>query len=467
MPARRSGSLAGPPHSRPFSQGSRRHSIWHTDCQLSPTKELPVFCHSKHSYGSHRYGSDDWRRHRRDRAAEYDANRRVRRRAAAEFGFYTHFFWYLGVIALLAVLNLMTFSLWFLWPAFGWGIGLFSHYMAVFGRRLLRERYFEPGRRARGAAREGARCRPRSRRASTSSRRPSRTRSAIRSPPPRAWCSRWARTRSSVENVEYAKVALDELDRVERRISHLLKYAKEEDYSFAQVNLADRGRLGADPDARQARRRARCSVARNYIGGPTVARRRREAPPGVRQHPRQRDRRARPPVAEGRRIDLFIENGGRPRHACACATTAAASRPRRSTASSTRSSPPRRRAPASAWRSRRRSSRRTRARSTSSSEAGARHRVRDHAAAAGTYGPTRWSGASWSSTTRRRCVLALSGLLVEGGLPGRDRRQRRGGAARASRPGSFHVVVTDLSMGGVSGMQVLEHARARRSRRRR
>src|SRR5262244_3612410 len=43
---------------------------------------------------------------------------------------------------------------------------------------------------------------------------------------------------TSGENVEYAKVALGELDRVERRVSHLLKYAKEEDYNFDSVNLA-------------------------------------------------------------------------------------------------------------------------------------------------------------------------------------------------------------------------------------
>jgi len=43
----------------------------------------------------------------------------------------------------------------------------------------------------------------------------------------KAWCSRWAEDPTSNENVEYAKVALDELARVERSVSHLLKYAKE------------------------------------------------------------------------------------------------------------------------------------------------------------------------------------------------------------------------------------------------
>ena len=36
----------------------------------------------------------------------------------------------------------------------------------------------------------------------------------------------------SGENIEYARVALDELDRVERSISHLLKYARDEELRF-------------------------------------------------------------------------------------------------------------------------------------------------------------------------------------------------------------------------------------------
>jgi signal transduction histidine kinase len=74
---------------------------------------------------------------------------------------------------------------------------------------------------------------------------------------------------TSVENVEYAKVALDELARVERSVSHLLKYAKEEDYNFDNVNLA------AVLDASLTQMRAKLesksvAVSRNYLGGPTV-----------------------------------------------------------------------------------------------------------------------------------------------------------------------------------------------------
>ena len=50
-----------------------------------------------------------------------------------------------GVMAFLALINVLTSRYpWFLWPALGWGIGLFSHYMAVFGSRTLKERYFYP-----------------------------------------------------------------------------------------------------------------------------------------------------------------------------------------------------------------------------------------------------------------------------------------------------------------------------------
>jgi two-component system sensor histidine kinase HydH len=43
----------------------------------------------------------------------------------------------------------------------------------------------------------------------------------------------------SGENVEYARVALEELDRVERSISHLLKFAREEALRLSDVRMAD------------------------------------------------------------------------------------------------------------------------------------------------------------------------------------------------------------------------------------
>jgi len=44
---------------------------------------------------------------------------------------------------------------------------------------------------------------------------------------------------SARENVEYANVALSELERVEKSISHLLRFAREEDIAFAELRLGD------------------------------------------------------------------------------------------------------------------------------------------------------------------------------------------------------------------------------------
>lgn len=43
---------------------------------------------------------------------------------------------------------------------------------------------------------------------------------------------------ASAENVEYARVALDELGRVERSVSHLLRFARDEEVSFEEVRMA-------------------------------------------------------------------------------------------------------------------------------------------------------------------------------------------------------------------------------------
>jgi signal transduction histidine kinase len=89
---------------------------------------------------------------RRAPATEEEIVRRARRRAAAETGFYIHLLTYAGVIAFLYLINMLTghhyadgrLNLWFLWPAFGWGLGIFFHWMGVFGSRHLRERFFDP-----------------------------------------------------------------------------------------------------------------------------------------------------------------------------------------------------------------------------------------------------------------------------------------------------------------------------------
>lgn len=63
-----------------------------------------------------------------------EAYRRARRTVDAKIGFYIHLGVYVVVNIALVAINL-THSpqyLWFLWPLFGWGIGVFFHALGVF-----------------------------------------------------------------------------------------------------------------------------------------------------------------------------------------------------------------------------------------------------------------------------------------------------------------------------------------------
>lgn len=243
------------------------------------------------------------------RAREEKVLRQARRRAMAEVGFYTHLMSYLGVMAFLALANLFTTSYpWFIWPALGWGIGLFAHYMAVFGSRMIRERYFDPAierevRREKIAAHTDKQASIDELSATIAH--------EIRNPiaAAKSLVQQMGEDPASVENVEYGRVALEELDRVERRISHLLKYAKEEDYRFEPIRLAE----VVDASLTQMRSKldgAGVRIARHYIGGPTVY----GDPEKLRQvfsNILDNAADALLAVTEGRRIDLFVENGGR------------------------------------------------------------------------------------------------------------------------------------------------------------
>ena len=77
-----------------------------------------------------------------------EAYRRARRTVDAKIGFYIHLAVYVVVNILLVAINL-THSpqyLWFLWPLFGWGIGIFFHALGVFVFRsglAVKERMIE------------------------------------------------------------------------------------------------------------------------------------------------------------------------------------------------------------------------------------------------------------------------------------------------------------------------------------
>jgi hypothetical protein len=73
-------------------------------------------------------------------SAEYrDAYRRAEQRVRAKIGFYWHLTSYILVNGMLIAIYLLTtlavgnlYYPWFVWPMFGWGIGLLFHFMGVF-----------------------------------------------------------------------------------------------------------------------------------------------------------------------------------------------------------------------------------------------------------------------------------------------------------------------------------------------
>jgi hypothetical protein len=80
----------------------------------------------------------------------HEAYQRAKKRVEAKMGFYMHLAVYIGVNILLIIINLITSPqhLWFIWPFFGWGIGVFFHGMSIFvfsGRKFkgIKERMIE------------------------------------------------------------------------------------------------------------------------------------------------------------------------------------------------------------------------------------------------------------------------------------------------------------------------------------
>jgi signal transduction histidine kinase len=177
--------------------------------------------------------------------------------------------WFGMVIGFLFIINLFTGSYpWFLWPAAFWGLGVASHFTAVFGWRWIHDRVFAPA-----IEREVMREKEvlRSEKQASLDELTATFAHEIRNPiaAAKSLVQQMGEDPVSSENVEYARVALDELARVERSVSHLLKYAKEEDYHFDNVNLA--GVLdGALTRMRAKLESNRVAVIRGYLSGPIV-----------------------------------------------------------------------------------------------------------------------------------------------------------------------------------------------------
>ena len=192
--------------------------------------------------------------HRRGRKAEdrdltpEDREHRVAvRRANQRFGFLTHAGTYAATLVLLLVTTRSIRVV--LFVGLSWGIGLFFHYVWSLAAPRVRDRWVEAevGERSeRGAKSER-------RHVETRSRRSLEDLSAsiaheIRNPitAAKSLVQQMGEDPASDENLDFAGLALSELDRVERSISHLLRYARDEEPRFAPVRLRELCEAGAD-----------------------------------------------------------------------------------------------------------------------------------------------------------------------------------------------------------------------------
>jgi signal transduction histidine kinase len=163
---------------------------------------------------------------------------RARRRANQRVAFVMHFGSYLATLAIILVTTRSVRVVAIVGLA--WGIGVFCHYLWAMTAPALRDRWVEQEvgtLSARGVKTER-------RQVETRSRRSLEDLSAsiaheIRNPitAAKSLVQQMGEDPASNENLEYAETALSELDRVERSISHLLRYARDEEPRFEVLQL--------------------------------------------------------------------------------------------------------------------------------------------------------------------------------------------------------------------------------------
>jgi len=180
------------------------------------------------------------RRRREPLTPEERAYRAARARANRKASFYGHLFAYGSTLALLLVttrsLRVVTIV------AAAWGLAVGLHYFAAIVLSDLRQRWIdeELGRNAKpkvdAEKRDHAERKVRSLEDLSAS-----IAHEIRNPitAAKSLVQQMGEDPLSGQNVEFASVALGELDRVERSISHLLKYARDEELRVETLDVAD------------------------------------------------------------------------------------------------------------------------------------------------------------------------------------------------------------------------------------
>jgi len=179
-------------------------------------------------------------RRRRRPSPEERALREAQRRANAKLSFYSHAVAYGSVLALILVASRSLRVT--LIVAMAWGIGLALHYFGAVIAPELRRRLV-----AREVPRQVEEGLTRERRAITDRHvRSLEDLSAsiaheIRNPitAAKSLVQQMGEDPMAVENIESAKVALEELDRVERSISHLLRFARDEELRHEEFSMAE------------------------------------------------------------------------------------------------------------------------------------------------------------------------------------------------------------------------------------
>jgi signal transduction histidine kinase len=176
---------------------------------------------------------------KRELTSEQRLYRAARRRANRKIGWLIHLVAYGSVLTLILVSSRSVRAT--VIVALAWGIGLAIHYVAAILAPTLRSRWIteEMDRHVeQGADRLQA--------AETANARSLEDLSAsiaheIRNPvtAAKSLVQQMGEDPVSGENIQFARVALEELDRVERSISHLLKYARDEEFRFEQLSLSD------------------------------------------------------------------------------------------------------------------------------------------------------------------------------------------------------------------------------------